>query len=473
MIFTEPVFLLFFAVCWSVHWLLGSHRRQKLWLIACSYFFYGSWDWRFLGLIVAATCVDYLVAQQLERHTEPATRKLILFASLAFNLGVLGFFKYFNFFVQSGTGLLHWLGLHVQPKTLPIVLPVGISFITFQTLSYTLDVYRRELAASRSFLDFAFFVSFFPQLVAGPIVRARDFLPQLAHKPQLAGVEGRRMLLMFLGGFLKKACLADNLARAIDPIFAKPGGVHGLDAALAALSYSVQIYCDFSGYSDMAIAVAGMLGYRLVKNFDFPYFSRDVQEFWRRWHMSLSSWLRDYLYISLGGSRGSRWFTYRNLFLTMLLGGLWHGANTTFLVWGALHGAALIAHRAYRQALAARQVASPFERNAAGQLLAWWFTLAWVVFCFTIFRAPTLDRAWLLLGRLEVWSGTPKLSPDFWLLLPGLAGVHFVLSRHGRALYARVQALPDPAFYLGYGACSALVPYFMPVNAQPFIYFQF
>jgi alginate O-acetyltransferase complex protein AlgI len=476
MIFTEPRFILFFLVAFGVHWALRNRGARKAWLLLCSYFFYGCWDYRFLALIVGLTSLDYTVALWLGKEQRQRARKWILCASLAANLGVLGFFKYYNFFVSTGVGFLQTLGVDAKSSTLDVILPVGISFITFQTLSYTIDVYRRELEPQREFLDFALFVAFFPQLVAGPIVRARDFLPQLKHDVSFAGVQGRRWLLLFLGGFFKKACLADNLARIVDPVFANPDHYGGPDAVLASILYSVQIYCDFSGYTDMAIATAGLFGYQLTRNFDFPYFSTNIQEFWRRWHISLSTWLRDYLYISLGGGRGGRLRTYRNLMLTMVLGGLWHGANTTFVLWGFLHGLALMVHRGF-VALATRvrgaePHAAPGPLGAVWAVLAWALTFAWVVGCFAIFRAPTMQSAFELFRQFGVFK-TPELHLDLWLLLGLVGGVHYLLYRHGRSLLARVEAAPDLGFHFAYGAACAVVLAFMPISAQPFIYFQF
>jgi alginate O-acetyltransferase complex protein AlgI len=477
MIFTEPRFILFFVVCFSVFWLLRSHGMKKNWLLVCSYFFYGCWDYRFLILILALTTLDYFVASWLGKEQGRLRRKFILCASLAANLGVLGFFKYFNFFVASGTGFLQWMGFEVGVAKMHIILPVGISFITFQTLSYTIDVYRRQLEPKRNFRDFALFVAFFPQLVAGPIVRARDFLPQLDREPRFADVEGRRWLLLFLGGFFKKACLADNIARVIDPVFADPSKYGAPDVTLSSILYSVQIYCDFSGYSDMAIATAGLFGYQLTRNFDFPYFSRNIQEFWRRWHISLSTWLRDYLYISLGGGRGGRLRTYRNLMLTMVLGGLWHGANMTFVLWGFLHGLALMVHRGFTAVLARGRPepvpgAPPREPSALGAFVGWVITFSWVVFLFTIFRLPSIDSAIVFFrqfGDIE----RPELNLDWWLLLAAVAAVHFALFKRGGEVLGRTRLVPDVPFYLSYGASCAAVLYFMPVSAAPFIYFQF
>jgi alginate O-acetyltransferase complex protein AlgI len=478
-IFTQPVFLAFFLVCFVVHWMVPHALARKAWLLACSYFFYGYWDWRFLSLIFASTLVDFLIGLALARTDAPTARRWIVTGSVVVNLGFLGFFKYFNFFVDSARDLLGWFGVPVADSTLQIVLPVGISFFTFQSMSYTIDVYRREIPAVRRFLDFALFVAFFPQLVAGPIVRARDLLPQFTRNPMLADVEARSCLLLFWVGFFKKACLADNIAAAIDPVFVDPSRYHAADVALSSLLYSVQIYCDFSGYTDMAIATAGLLGYRLVRNFEFPYFSRNIQEFWRRWHISLSTWLRDYLYVSLGGNRGGSVKVARNLMLTMVLGGLWHGANLTFIAWGLLHGAALVAHRFVRGRTARpdEPPGAPRKEGSLGSVaLAWGSTLVtflWVAFCFSIFRSTSLELALEFFERLGSTRGAMKLNVDWWLLLVAMAVVHRFWSTHERAIFQRAGSLGRVPFYFAYGAACAIFPYFMSLNTAPFIYFQF
>ena len=349
MIFTELRFLGFLAIVLAVHWTLRSAWTRKLWLLEASYLFYGLWDWRFLSLIFGSTALDYLVGLKLEGNDDGRSRKRWITLSVIANLGLLGVFKYTNFFLDSAIRFANALGLEASPHVLGIVLPVGISFYTFQTMSYSLDVYRRNLRAVRDPLDFALFVTFFPQLVAGPIVRAVDFLPQLEVPKFWRDVRVRACLTLFLVGYVKKACIGDNVATLVDPYFDKPGTFDALGAWTAVLYYAVQIYCDFSGYSDMAIATAGLFGYELRLNFDFPYLASSIRDFWRRWHMSLSSWLRDYLYIPLGGNRGSRLFQHRNLLLTMLLGGLWHGAGWNFVIWGALHGGALVVHREWER----------------------------------------------------------------------------------------------------------------------------
>ncbi|MEN8445884.1 MAG: MBOAT family O-acyltransferase, partial [Cyanobacteria bacterium J06555_13] len=355
MIFTELRFLLFFAVVFGIYWSLQRNGWRKAWILLCSYAFYGAWDWRFLSLIIGSTLVDYIVGLQLgKEETAPGIRRRWLMLSLVVNLGALAFFKYANFFATSAVGFFGWLGVPVNSVTLNVVLPVGISFYTFQTLSYSLDIYARRLAPRKSLLDLATFVAFFPQLVAGPIVRASDFLPQLERSRTFSQINVRACLTLFLTGFFKKACVSDNLAPIVDRFFADPASFDALSAWIGVFSYTTQIYCDFSGYSDMAIACAGLLGYELCINFNFPYFASSVTDFWRRWHISLSTWLKDYLYIPLGGNRGGQLFTYRNLLITMVLGGLWHGAAWTFVVWGALHGGALVVHREWRRFAADR-----------------------------------------------------------------------------------------------------------------------
>jgi len=323
--------------------------------------------------------------------------------SLAANLGVLAFFKYYNCFAESAGQFLDWLGLPVSDWTLAIFLPYGISFYTFQSMSYSIDVYRRRLDPVRSFLDLATFIAFFPQLVAGPIVRATAFLPQLAAPRVWANVDVRDCLTLFFIGFVKKACISENVAPVVDQFFSSPGSYDVLATWIAVLFYAVQIYCDFSGYTDMAIASARLLGYELTLNFAFPYLAGSITDFWRRWHISLSTWLRDDLYIPLGGNRGSKLFTWRNLMLTMLLGGLWHGAAWTFVIWGGLHGLALILHREFSRYPG--NAGAGFRRGLAwaGPVLCFlWVCVTWI-----FFRAQPLKDASgaVTAGGLEVaWT---------------------------------------------------------------------
>ncbi len=346
MVFNSFEFALFFPIVFAVYWLAGL-RTQNAWLLIASYVFYGSWDWRFLSLILISTVVDYFVGQKIYERVEnedkqKARRWLLL--SLVTNLGILAVFKYYDFFLGSLVALLGAVGIEPAVSTLNIILPVGISFYTFQTLSYSIDIYRGQLKPIRSPLVFAVFVAYFPQLVAGPIERARRLLPQLSQERnfRLADLIGGGRLVII--GLFKKVFVADNLAPYVDQIFSS-GSYTTADVMFAGLLFAFQIYADFSGYTDIARGISRMLGIELRLNFDYPYVSSSPQEFWRRWHISLSTWLRDYLYIPLGGNKGGQAATYRNLSLTMLLGGLWHGAAWNFVMWGGYQGLLLAVHR--------------------------------------------------------------------------------------------------------------------------------
>ncbi len=347
MVFNSLVFLVFFLVVYGLYRAL-PHRGQNVLLLISSYFFYGWWDWRFLSLIFFSTLVDYWAGLAIHRAGDNSRRKnAALWVSLVTNLGSLGFFKYFNFFADNLVVLLQSVGVESVPRHLNIILPVGISFYTFQTMSYTLDIYRGQMKPTKSFLDFAAFVSFFPQLVAGPIERASQLLPQIESRRVITweGVESGIWLVVW--GLFKKCVIADNLAWVVDQAFGG-GMATGAVTVLALYAFAFQIYCDFSGYSDVARGLARLMGIELMVNFNNPYFALNPKDFWSRWHISLSSWLRDYLYIPLGGSRKGKRRTYINLALTMLLGGLWHGAAWTFVAWGAFHGLLLVAYHAWR-----------------------------------------------------------------------------------------------------------------------------
>src|SRR3954468_12118692 len=319
MLFVEFRFFWFFLAVFAVYLSLRENRSRKIWLLLCSYFFYACWNWKFLFLIMASTALDYFVGTMLSRTENPGKRRGWLIMSLCANLGTIAFFKYYNFFVTSAAALLSWLGLPASAHTLNIFIPLGVSFYTFHSMSYTIDVYRRKMHAVSSLLDVACFIGFFPQMLAGPIVRAFGFLPQLQTIRKFDNVDVRGALVLFLTGFIKKACIADALAPAVDRFYEAPWNFDSASAWVGAAFYAVQVYCDFSGYTDMAIACARLLGYELTLNFRFPYMAQDIADFWHRWHISLSSWLRDYLYIPLGGSRGGKLLTWRILFITMVL----------------------------------------------------------------------------------------------------------------------------------------------------------
>ena len=468
MSFVEFRFFWFFLVVFAVYWSLRGNQSRKVWLLACSYFFYAAWNWKFLFLLCGSTLIDYTVGLKLEREERPHIRRRWLCLSLTINLGTLAVFKYFNFFVSSGATFLAWLGLPASYSSLNIILPVGISFYTFQSLSYTIEIYRRRLHAVPRLLDLAFFIAFFPQLVAGPIVRALVFLPQLNTPRRFARVDVRGALVLFLIGFVKKACIADGVAGLADQYFGQPESYTALSAWIGVLCYAAQIYCDFSGYTDMAIATARLLGYELTLNFNYPYLARNISDFWHRWHISLSTWLRDYLYISLGGNRGPRWFVCRNIMLTMLLGGLWHGAAWTFVIWGGLHGGALIVHRAWRERCV------PAEENHGWmRSLGWLFTLYWVCLAWILFRSANLSQAGYIVRSFVFLqdNGPNKLDASILFLLAALFLIHWLNAIGWFDRWWRRG--PAPVFAAGYGCAAAGVLLFVPTHYTPFIYFQF
>ena len=467
MLFTELRFVLFFVVVFGVHWALRWDGARKSWLLLASWSFYAAWDARFLGLILLSTLVDYVAALRIAATDDPGRRRGWLLVSLLTNLGILGVFKYFDFFADSAVQLAGWLGIDLGPVALELVLPVGISFYTFQTLSYTLDVYRGQLQPNRSLRDVALFVAFFPQLVAGPIVRASEFLPQLQVPRRFAAVDWRPLLGLFLVGWFKKACLADQVAPVVDAVFADPSAYAALDLWLGAALYAVQIYGDFSGYSDMAIATAGMLGYALPKNFDAPYLAANVSDFWRRWHISLSSWFRDYLYVPLGGNRRSAPRTYANLGLVFLLCGLWHGAAWPFVLWGLYHGALLIVERL-----------AGWSRRTSTAPPARVVTLLAVLVGWVLFRSPDVSTALhYVSGMLGVpgdigEAGGEQLAGSWWWLL-AVFGIGHHLAADPRWVRRWEGWLPDWLYAVAYGVAVAVLLPWAATGYQAFIYFQF
>ncbi|GAB3661840.1 MBOAT family protein [Echinicola sediminis] len=339
MLFNSIDFAIFLPIVFVLYWFVFNKnlKAQNFLIVVASYLFYGWWDWKFLSLIVFSTVVDYSIGLKLSQQETPSKRKVLLFASIIVNLGLLGFFKYYNFFADNFVTAFTFFGGKIQPNSLNIILPVGISFYTFQTLSYTIDIYKKKLSPTNDFIAFSAFVSFFPQLVAGPIERATHLLPQFFQNRNfnyLQAVDGLRQILW---GLFKKIVIADNCAEVANQIFNNSADYNGSTLLFGAMFFAFQIYGDFSGYSDIAIGTSRLFGFDLMKNFAFPYFSRDIAEFWRRWHISLSTWFRDYLYIPLGGSKRSTAIKIRNTFIIFIVSGFWHGANWTFIVWGALN----------------------------------------------------------------------------------------------------------------------------------------
>lgn len=390
MIFTSARYLVFLAGTLLLLALMPGREMKKRLLAAASCFFYAAWDWRYLGLLLTVSVIDYCCATRIAASGSKSVRRGWLLASVCSNLGMLGYFKYCNFFIENFNALTTAFGFTV-PRA-DVLLPVGISFYTFKTMSYTIDVYRGQLKPCRSWLDYATFITFFPELIAGPIVRASIFLPQMG---RVIGPTQQRLvsgMSLFLLGMAKKLLIADRMAEISDTIFATPGIFNTATVWCGVVAYTLQIYCDFSGYSDMAIGSARMIGYDLPENFRMPYLSTNIAEFWRRWHMTLSAWLKDYLYIPLGGSRQGTLLTYRNLFLTMLLGGLWHGANWNFVLWGGLHGGALAANKLWRKFPGSHWILpAPF---------GWALTLLFVMVCWVPFRSSSFSDTVVLLKAM-------------------------------------------------------------------------
>ena len=472
MIFTSATFVVFLAAVLVAYRAL-PHRAQNVLLLVASYVFYGWWDWRFCSLLALSTVVDFTVARLLS-DAEGARRNRLLAVSLVVNLGILATFKYLGFFAESLSALADSVGLSVDVPTLEIVLPVGISFYTFQTLAYTIDVYRRRLEATDDLVAFAVYVAYFPQLVAGPIERAQRLLPQILAPRRMSWHGISTGALLFGIGLVRKVVVADGVAPLVDQVFADPTAHPSSHVALGVFLFGVQIYGDFAGYSDMARGVSRMLGIELVENFQRPYFATNITEFWRRWHVSLSQWLRDYLYIPLGGNRRGRARTYVNLFATMFLGGLWHGAAWTFVVWGVLHGAALAVHKAV-MALGARS--SSESRAGAASLplraLGWAATMTFVWFAWVFFRAEGFANAADVLSSMTAGRGGIGWDRVYTagLYTAVLLALDVPQERHRD--HCAVLRWPAPVRGLAYAVAIVLIVAFWRTDATPFIYFQF
>ena len=474
MIFTSFEFVLFFVGVLVVRGLLRNFSTEKSFLLVASYLFYMSWSIPCAFLILATSVVDYFVGVGLGRIEEQRTRKLLLIGSIVANLGVLAFFKYNNFFLGNAAGALNLLGLQVPRWHYDILLPAGISFFTFQSMTYTIETYRRNMKPCHSFRDFLLFVAFFPQLLAGPINRAKDLLPQFTRRVRATVEDFEAGLAQFGLGAVKKLVISDQVAAHVDLIFSNPGNFDGFTLLQGALGYAIQIYCDFSGYSDMAIGCARMMGFRFMENFQMPYSATSITEFWQRWHISLSSWFRDYLYIPLGGNRKGPGRTYGNLLATMLLCGLWHGASWNFVFWGGLHGAALALHRGWKAWNPLASLSDSPAFRLVGNVLTRGLTLAVVLVGWVFFRAESWGAACDYLHRLLIWThgGTRLVSTQILPALLGVAVVHLLFNKDrnwalelpGRSLLARMAA---------YTALAALLVCLGATDSAPFIYFQF
>jgi D-alanyl-lipoteichoic acid acyltransferase DltB (MBOAT superfamily) len=469
MLFPTLDFLLFFvAVAVAMFVLRGRPHGRKLALVAASYVFYAQWNWHFCFLLAFSSVVSYAAGRAIAESDGAAARKFVLAGAVTVHLALLGTFKYFDFFVFSLNAVLRGVGFAHELPFLEIILPVGISFFTFHGISYVVDVYRGEVPVCRRLTDLLLYMSFFPQLVAGPIVRAAFFLPQLYQAPRGRIALGPPLMLI-LGGLFKKVVVANYLATdLVDPVFFDPTSFTTLDLLLAAYGYAMQIYCDFSAYSDMAIGLAALLGYRFPPNFDQPYRAQSLREFWRRWHISLSSWLRDYLYKPLGGSRGGTLMTCRNLMITMLLGGIWHGAAWKFVAWGGMHGLGLVVERAFT---AGRP---PLKRRWWVQALATFAVFHFVCLAWLFFRADSFDAVLIYLSAAAHFTPGVVQATPFTLGLIGLGlATQFLPRDFSRRIALHLVVWPEWAL----GAAAAIgvvaIDALGPDGVAPFIYFQF
>ncbi|MEF3079089.1 MBOAT family O-acyltransferase [Winogradskyella poriferorum] len=477
MLFNSLEFFIFLPIVFTLYWLIGNNRikQQNLLIAVASYVFYGWWDWRFLFLILFSSLVDYTIGLKLNSEDKQSKRKVFLWVSICVNLGFLGFFKYYNFFVDSLVESFTFFGGQLSINTLNIILPVGISFYTFQTLSYTIDVYNKKLEPTKDFLGFMAFVSFFPQLVAGPIERATNLLPQFHKKRQFVyehAVDGLRQVLW---GLFKKVVIADNCAVYANTIFNNQDDYSGSTLLIGAFFFAFQIYGDFSGYSDIAIGISRLFGFNLKRNFAFPYFSRDIAEFWRRWHISLSTWFRDYLYIPLGGSRGGIKMKIRNTFIIFIVSGFWHGANWTFVVWGALNALyflplLLLNKNRVNTNLVAEGKYFPSFRELFQMTTTFFITLiAWI-----FFRADNVTNAFIYIKNMFTANlfTKPEILPMTILgLLIFFLAIEW-LGRSGEYAIQKVDFLKKPIRWSFYFFLVILIFSFTG-EQQEFIYFQF
>lgn len=473
MLFNSTVFLGFLIVVLAANFTLRRRRSlQNRMLLVASYVFYGWWDWRFLGLIALSTVVDFTVARAIAGSSDDRRRRLLLCTSVATNLGILATFKYSNFFVDQLAEILAPIGLSPSDLELNIVLPVGISFYTFQTMSYTIDVYRRHLEPTTNLADFALYVAFFPQLVAGPIERGTRLMPQISRARTVTAHDIEQGIGLIVLGYFKKVFVADNVGPIADSVFASPGDASGIGVLVGILAFAIQIYGDFSGYSDIARGVAKLLGFDLMVNFRVPYAALSPSDFWQRWHISLSTWLRDYLYIPLGGNRAGSSSTYRNLMITMVLGGLWHGASWTFVLWGVFHGSILCIYRYANE----RRGVAPTRTGAALVAITavrWSAMITLTMIGWVIFRATSIDNLVDVLANIgPSFSADAKANAADLLFFAAPLVLFEVIVQSTRDL-SIAERMPPAARGTLYGAVAFFTVVFAAGGSAEFIYFTF
>ncbi|MEL6657861.1 MAG: MBOAT family O-acyltransferase [Bacteroidota bacterium] len=482
MLFNSIDFAIFLPVVFLLYWFVANRSLawQNALVVLASYVFYGWWNWRFLSLIVFSTLVDFVVGRRLAKEKNPFRRKALLWTSVVVNLGFLGFFKYYNFFLENFVQAFSFFGRDINASSLNIILPVGISFYTFQTLSYTIDVYRNKLQPTQDFVAFAAFVSFFPQLVAGPIERASNLLPQFYRERQFSYTQAVDGLRQILWGLFKKVVIADNCAEFANYIFNNSADLNGSTLVLGAVFFAFQIYGDFSGYSDIAIGTAGLFGFQLKQNFAFPYFSRDIAEFWRRWHISLSTWFRDYLYIPLGGSRGSVGNKVRNTFIIFVVSGFWHGANWTFIFWGLLNAIYFLPLLLINRNRSHLGVVAKGRRLPSGQEVALMlFTFSLTLLAWVFFRAENIGHALSYIGgifsaslfSIPAYTGVGR-SMFIVLLIVLFLGIEW-LGREEEYAIAKIGLNWNSTYRYTFYYILILSIILLGGDEQVFIYFQF
>lgn len=483
MLFNSINFAIFLPVVFLLYWFVANKnlKIQNIFLLLSSYFFYACWDWRFLFLLMFSTALDYYTGLKMSQTENQKKRNFWFWLSIIVNIGFLGVFKYYNFFAESFAQTLENIGLYVNPWTLNIILPVGISFYTFHGLSYVIDIYKKRISAEKNFVDYAVFVSFFPLLVAGPIERATHLLPQIKKKrvfDYTKAIEGLRQILW---GLFKKIVIADNCAEYANLIFNNSDDFSGSTLALGAIFFTFQIYGDFSGYSDIALGTAKLFGIELLRNFAFPYFSRDIAEFWRRWHISLSSWFRDYLYIPLGGSKGGIWIKIRNTFIIFIVSGFWHGANWTFIIWGALNALFILpsillnTNRTNLDIVAKGKYLPTLK-----EFISIVFTFLLTTFAWIFFRANSIEHAINYISKL--FSSSLFSAPKFEGIDKSITIITLIIffiliewiGRENQYAIAKIgRKWKRPLRWAFYAFLIFLIGMFMPSVESPFIYFQF
>jgi alginate O-acetyltransferase complex protein AlgI len=476
MLFCSQQFLIFFLVVFAAYWALPRQHWRVYLLCGASFYFYASWNKWLAVIIFLSTFMDYCVALAMDQTESVFRRRVLLGVSLVANLSLLVYFKYMNFFLGSVGDALNAVGASAHMPLLEVILPIGISFYTFEAINYTVDVYRRKVPAERNLFHFLLFITFFPHLIAGPIVRARDFLPQIRRPKHWDWLRMQLGMQLFLIGLVKKIVIADRMAIFADPIFADPHKYSTFATWIGVLAYAIQIYCDFSGYTDMALGTAHMLGYKLARNFNMPYIAVNVSDFWRRWHISLSTWLRDYLFIPLGGSRGTTWIVCRNLMITMALGGLWHGAAWTFVIWGVLHGFFLIVHRGFQAFCEKRPRLDWLLQTVPGTALRIGFTFLCVCVGWVFFRATSFASAVVILKHMAIFQRDNRIGVpmpcDSLLVLAGVIVLGHVVVQTG--VWKRFGfRVPAPVWGIAYGCLVTLAMVLAPETGAVFIYFQF